>query len=142
MRTCQKQGKIVRKSKQSTKFKCWDKISISDPKKINKGEKNMNENTVREEQKRVDSEIRIYEDYAKQYNREHLKLDAEERRDLKQEEMRERRKAQVETMVVNAEGLPIVFTQNVRVGRKDRICANIMYPNGYLLLTGWCNRTT
>lgn len=88
----------------------------------------MNENTVREEQKRVDSEIRIYEDYAKQYNREHLKLDAEERRDLKQEEMRERRKAQVETMVVNAEGLPIVFTQNVRVGRKDRICANIMYP--------------
>ena len=31
-------------------------------------------------------------------------------------------------MVVNAEGLPIVFTQNVRVGRKDRICANIMYP--------------
>ena len=82
----------------------------------------MNQNKLEE------SQMRVQEAAVKQQNREIIRRGSEELRYLRQEEIQERRKGQVEMLAINTNGLPIVYTENVYAGKKERVCSNIYFP--------------
>ena len=72
----------------------------------------MNQNKLEE------SQMRVQEAAVKQQNREIIRRGSEELRYLRQEEIQERRKGQVEMLAINTNGLPIVYTENVYAGKR------------------------
>ena len=80
-------------------------------------------------QKIANAYLRVEEDRCKKVNSEIIKGKAEEEKIIRCELERERKKTQVESIAINNEGIPVVYTENVVCGKIDRVFSNISNPS-------------
>lgn len=80
-------------------------------------------------QKIANAYLRVEEDRCKKMNSEIIKGKAEEEKIIRCELERERKKTQVESIAINNEGIPVVYTENVVCGKIDRVFSNISNPS-------------
>lgn len=81
-----------------------------------------------ENYERMKAEIKIHEDFQKQKNRQVLRLNTEQQKNLIREEERELKKAQTEVIAISEQGVVQVQTQNLRINMDPRIVANFFFP--------------
>ncbi len=77
---------------------------------------------------RMKADARIEEDFCKQQNRQTLRLQLEEKKNLVKEYERELRKAQTDVITISEHGVVEVQTQDLRINMDPRIVANFIFP--------------
>lgn len=77
---------------------------------------------------RMKADARIEEDFRKQQNRQALRLQLEEKKNLVKEYERELRKAQTDVITISEQGVVEVQTQDLRININPRVVTNFFFP--------------
>lgn len=88
----------------------------------------MNNSEATQILERMKADARIEEDFRKQQNRQALRLQLEERKNLVKEYERELRKAQTEVITISEQGVVEVQTQDLRININPRVVTNFFFP--------------